>query len=774
MTIAIDNQNNANSTVQIEEDTSQQTPKNDTPLSDKDKAIVKSNEDILTHFSNGRYNQVATKQQLTTSCFAYVPNRSLGVDVSSYQGTDLTPFANLGAKFAIVKTTQGTDYVNPHARGQIASAKSLGMMVQGYHYATFGGNSNSAVNEANYAINNAGSLGIPSGSYYACDYEQYASGDIEANTQAVKSFMRTVKNRGYIPVLYSGAYYMKDHLNLSEILQEFPNSLWVASYATMGATDNPDFNYFPSMDGVMMWQFTSNWHGQNVDSSINVLPLEDNVGSSNKISDGQHQINGYWYYYKDGQPVKNNYVWIDDEHKECYYDNDGHMVYGQQKIWGHWQYFDPTTGAQVKNGYVWLADDNKEVYYDGNGNMVYGEQQINGHWQYFDPTTGAQVKNNFVDLPDGRSVYYDNNGNMIYGLQEVWGAKRYFDTSTGAELKNSFKDIDGKTYYFGNDGAMRYGMQDINGTKYFFNSDGNLARNQLVQSNGKTYYCNSQGKIVYNQNVTVNGKTYHFGSDGSAVVYDGWQYYDGAEHYYKDGQMLTGWQTIDGQKTYFDPQDGAQSKNKFQCIDGQTYYFDSQGHLLDGLQEVNGKTYLFGSEGQVEYGQHFYDGNWYYFDDATGEMVKNQMKTVYDIYHHSNQQVYYDNNGHKVINAWHAVNGKEFYFDNNGNLAQSGVYRFTESNGNVDLIYFNAQGRQQPLSGWQLINGEWYDFDDNTGMAYHDCFKRATDDNGNQIIVYLNNKGQRAKGTLNINGQTYVFDNETGALKSGNPPANID
>lgn len=698
-------------------------------IKQQNQTILNNNQGVL--FQNSLY----TKQSAMS--FAYVPNRSLGVDVSSYQGTDLTPFVNQGIKFVIVKTTQGTWYVNPNARGQIESAKRYHLMLEGYHYATFGDNSNYAYNEANYAVSHAESLGIPKGSYFACDYETNASGNINANTQAVKTFMRTVQRAGYIPVLYSGAYYMRDHLNLNDILQEFPNSLWVASYKTMASQYNPDFNFFPSMNGVMIWQFGSKWRGMNVDADVNVLPLQDNVGNSSqpnrptppKISDGQHKIGNYWYYYRNGQPVKNQYVWISDENKECYYNNDGHMVYG--------------------------------------------EQNINGHWQYFDTSTGAQVKNNFVDLPDGRSVYYDGNGNMIYGLQEVWGAKRYFNTTNGAEAKNQFVNIDGKTYYFGSDGSMVYGKQSINGQEYLFNSDGSLAKNQLVNIDGKTYYANGNGQVVYDQDVNVDGKHYHMNNDGNPES-DGWQYYDGAEHYFKNGQMLTGWQTIDGNKVYFDTQNGSQYKNGFHCINGNTYYFDNNGHLLNGLQNLNGNTYLFGSDGQLEYGRHFYQGNWYYFDEATGAMVKNQFKTIYDFYHGNQQTVYFDNQGKMVVNQWHAINGQEYYFDNNGNLAQSGVYRFKEPNGQIALIYFDNQGKQQSLSGWQEINGKWYYFDDNSGMAEHDCFKKTTDNQGKQIIVYLDNKGQRATGTLQIDNQTYVFDNNTGALIQGNPPANIN
>ena len=67
------------------------------------------------------------------------------------------------------------------------------------------------------------------------------------------------------------------------------------------------------------------------------------------------------------------------------------MVYGQQNINGHWQFY--KNGQAVRNQYVWIGNQNKEVYYDGLGNMVYGWQTINGQKQYFDPTTGAQAKN---------------------------------------------------------------------------------------------------------------------------------------------------------------------------------------------------------------------------------------------------------------------------------------------------------------------------------------------------------------------------------------------
>ena len=61
-----------------------------------------------------------------------VSKRSYGVDVASYQSTSVN---YTGAKFAFVKLTEGTDYVNPRASEQIKSAKDHGLPVMGYFYA---------------------------------------------------------------------------------------------------------------------------------------------------------------------------------------------------------------------------------------------------------------------------------------------------------------------------------------------------------------------------------------------------------------------------------------------------------------------------------------------------------------------------------------------------------------------------------------------------------------------------------------------------------------
>ena len=209
-----------------------------------------------------------------------VPAKSYGVDVSNYQGTDLSPYARQGAKFAIVKLTEGTGYINPNAAGQIASAKANDMLAMGYVFAHSGGNTAEAKQEAEYGIAEAQRAGLPKGSYIAYDYEAGASGSVLANTAAIETFMQTILHGGYLPLLYSGNAYLHAHVNVNQVTNDYKGSLWVASYPTMGASYAPNWNYFPSNPGVAIWQFTDDWKGMHVDGDVTTLPLNGENSSS--------------------------------------------------------------------------------------------------------------------------------------------------------------------------------------------------------------------------------------------------------------------------------------------------------------------------------------------------------------------------------------------------------------------------------------------------------------------------------------------------------------
>lgn len=210
-----------------------------------------------------------------------VKSRSYGVDVSSFQGADLSAMTRAGAKFAIVKLSEGLDYRNPKAQAQINSAKDNGMLTMGYHYARFSANSGVAVQEGHYAVNSAVAVELPKGSYLACDWET-GSGNAtnqgyEASANAVLAFLDVIVAAGYKPLLYSGKSLLTNNINVKKITAKYGTCLWVASYKTMNRQDTADFGYFPSMDNIAIWQFSSNWYGLDVDANITLIDLKSDA-----------------------------------------------------------------------------------------------------------------------------------------------------------------------------------------------------------------------------------------------------------------------------------------------------------------------------------------------------------------------------------------------------------------------------------------------------------------------------------------------------------------
>ena len=223
-----------------------------------------------------------------------VSKRSYGVDVASYQSASVN---YTGAKFAFVKVTEGTEYVNPKAEAQIKSAKDHGLMAMGYFYANHSASVSKARAEAKNAVAKAKAYGIPVGSYLADDFEQGPANSVHgapsANTDAILAAMAVIKEAGYKPLVYASASVFRSNLNVARFVKSYGTCLWVASYKVMGRQDAPDFNYFPSMDGVAIWQFTDNYKGYNVDGNIAVVDLKSSKAkSTNKTVESlsQHPV----------------------------------------------------------------------------------------------------------------------------------------------------------------------------------------------------------------------------------------------------------------------------------------------------------------------------------------------------------------------------------------------------------------------------------------------------------------------------------------------------
>lgn len=193
------------------------------------------------------------------------------IDVSAYQPGDLTDICNAsGTRNTIIKVTEGTGWLSPVATQQTNTSNCVGY----YHFARFGGDVGLAQAEADFFISN-----LPSKHrYLVCDYEDSASGNVQANTDAVIAFMDKCKQAGFEPIYYSYKPYTLANVYIDQVTAKYPNSLWIAAYPNYEVTPTPYWGVFPSMDNIRWWQFTSTGIAGGLDK--NIVLIDDEVTSS--------------------------------------------------------------------------------------------------------------------------------------------------------------------------------------------------------------------------------------------------------------------------------------------------------------------------------------------------------------------------------------------------------------------------------------------------------------------------------------------------------------
>lgn len=198
--------------------------------------------------------------------------RYYGVDGSRYQGNTLKKVTPEDS-FAISQIGgyyNGTFIPQATYQSQVASGIAMGLRMHTYIYMETGSNQAQTKQMLDYYLPK---VQTPKQSIVALDYESGASADREANTDNVLYGLRRVKEAGYTPVLYSYKPYILSHLNRQRITAEFPNCLWVAAYRDYSVMTRPDYNYFPSMPGINMWQFTSTAIAGGYDYNVDLLGI---------------------------------------------------------------------------------------------------------------------------------------------------------------------------------------------------------------------------------------------------------------------------------------------------------------------------------------------------------------------------------------------------------------------------------------------------------------------------------------------------------------------
>lgn len=200
------------------------------------------------------------------------------IDVSAYQAGDLSAICQAsGTRNTIIKVTEGSGWLSPVASQQTETSNCIGY----YHFARFGGDANLAVSEANYFISN-----LPSKPrYLVCDYEDSASGNAQANTDAVLAFMDTCKQAGFEPIYYSYKPYTLANIYVDQINAKYPNSLWIAAYPDYEVRPEPYWGVYPEMSNIRWWQFTSTAIAGGLDKNVVIIASEGFTGVLNEEED---------------------------------------------------------------------------------------------------------------------------------------------------------------------------------------------------------------------------------------------------------------------------------------------------------------------------------------------------------------------------------------------------------------------------------------------------------------------------------------------------------
>lgn len=217
---------------------------------------------------------------------AYAAVGDQGVDWSRYQGANGV-FGYGHDKFAICQiggVNGGGIYGQTTYETQVASAIAQGKRAHTYIWYQVGGNASLGEQVLNTFLPQ---VQTPKGSIVALDYESGASADKQANTNAILHGMRMIKAAGYTPMYYSYKPYTLANVYVDQIIREFPNSLWMAAYPDYNVTPTPNYNVFPSMDGVAIYQFTSTYIAGGLDGNVDLTGITDNGYTKNNNPENQ-------------------------------------------------------------------------------------------------------------------------------------------------------------------------------------------------------------------------------------------------------------------------------------------------------------------------------------------------------------------------------------------------------------------------------------------------------------------------------------------------------
>ncbi|MDO5118772.1 MAG: NlpC/P60 family protein [Coriobacteriales bacterium] len=241
--------------------------------------------------------------------------------------------------------------------------------------------------------------------------------------------------------------------------------------------------------------------------------------------------------------------------------------------------------------------------------------------------------------------------------------------------------------------------------------------------------------------------------------------------YYKDGEKLTGYHVIDKKGYYFDEKTGFVLVSATKVVNGRLCLFGTDGARItgSGWKDVAGKRYWL-SGSVVKTGWMKRDTNWYYLNEKTGALYRNQAFVVGGVTYVAKED------GSCPANAWVQL-GKKWYLTDGSSAARSGwaqsgdvwyyldpatkVMKASQTFTAGDKSYIATASGACPANSWVKLKDKWY-------LTDNSCALRGGWAEVDGTWYYLNPKTHqlRCGGAFVVGGKTYV------AKASGACPAN--
>ena len=358
---------------------------------------------------------------------------------------------------------------------------------------------------------------------------------------------------------------------------------------------------------------------------------------------GWAQTNGAWYFYHQGQIVRNAWVgsyWLGADGKmatSSWVDNGRYYV-GANGVWvkdakkpeapkpvekkqgwvkegNTWYYFE--NGSVARNKWIgstyWVGADGKMATnsWVDNGRYYVG---ANGAWvkDAKKPETPKPVEKKQGWVKEGTAWYYYHQGQIV---KNAWVGS-YWLGSDGKMATSAW--VDNGRYYVGADGVWdknakkqetpkpvekKQGWVKEGSTWYYF-ENGTLVRNKWI---GDTYWVGADGKMVTDN--WVDNNRFYVDKSGKkdpsikkkVIINDelGWQKRNGGEWYYyeKDGSLARNkWVG-----NYWLGADGKMAKSAW--VDNGRYYVDSSGKWVPNYAKADKNTPALNMP-------QYYQGDW--------------------------------------------------------------------------------------------------------------------------------------------------------------------